>query len=133
MLPPPPPLYKLRPCPSYSRRRDRINLGLWRSLYKGGGVVAKKQFVDPANCWNMPRPWEAYPNGCPYLCRESGDGDLTPLSPPCLGTALRKNRPLVPRSNSRTPFFYCRVVLFVVLVDAEQLFSCAGQHFMCIA
>ena len=22
----PPPLYKLRPCPSYSRRRDRINL-----------------------------------------------------------------------------------------------------------
>ena len=28
---------KLRPCPSYSRRRDRINLGLWRSLYKGGG------------------------------------------------------------------------------------------------
>ena len=29
-------LYKLRPCPSYSRRRDRINLGLWRSLYKGG-------------------------------------------------------------------------------------------------
>ena len=23
---PPPPLYKLRPCPSYSRRRDRINL-----------------------------------------------------------------------------------------------------------
>ena len=29
---------KLRPCPSYSRRRDRINLGVWRSLYKGGGV-----------------------------------------------------------------------------------------------
>ena len=28
---------KLRPCPSYSRRRDRINLGHWRSLYKGGG------------------------------------------------------------------------------------------------
>ena len=27
----------LRPCPSYSRHRDRINLGLWRSLYKGGG------------------------------------------------------------------------------------------------
>ena len=28
----------LRPCPSYSRHRDRINLGHWRSLYKGGGV-----------------------------------------------------------------------------------------------
>ena len=26
----------LRPCPSYSRRGDRIHLGLWRSLYKGG-------------------------------------------------------------------------------------------------
>ena len=31
---------KLRSCPSYSRRRDRINLGLWRSLYKGGGGVS---------------------------------------------------------------------------------------------
>ena len=30
---------KLRPCPSYSRRRDRIDLGLWCSLYKGGGVL----------------------------------------------------------------------------------------------
>ena len=29
--------HKLRPCPSYSRRRDRINLVLWRSLDKGGG------------------------------------------------------------------------------------------------
>ena len=26
-VPPPPPLSKLRPCPSYSWRRDRINLG----------------------------------------------------------------------------------------------------------
>ena len=30
---------KLRLCPSYSRRRDCINLVLWRSLYKGEGVV----------------------------------------------------------------------------------------------
>ena len=30
---------KLRPCPSYSRRRDCINLGRWRGLYKGGGGV----------------------------------------------------------------------------------------------
>ena len=29
--------YKLRPCPSYSRLRYRINLGLWRSLYKSRG------------------------------------------------------------------------------------------------
>ena len=28
----------LRCCPSLSRHRDRINLGLLRSLYKGGGV-----------------------------------------------------------------------------------------------
>ena len=32
---------KLRPCPSYSRRRDRINLGLWCGLYKGGGGYNK--------------------------------------------------------------------------------------------
>ena len=31
------PLYKLRPCPSYSRCRDRNNCVHWRSLYKGGG------------------------------------------------------------------------------------------------
>ena len=34
---PPSPLYKLRPCPSYSRRRDRNNSVHWCSLYKGGG------------------------------------------------------------------------------------------------
>ena len=28
---------RLRPCPSYSRRRDRANLGLLRSFYRGGG------------------------------------------------------------------------------------------------
>ena len=30
---------RLRPCPSYSRRRDRIDLGFLRSYCKGGGVV----------------------------------------------------------------------------------------------
>ena len=34
---------KLRPCPSYSRRRDRINLVLWHSLYKGGGGYNRMQ------------------------------------------------------------------------------------------
>ena len=29
---------KLRPCPSYSGRRDRNNSVQWRSLYKGGGA-----------------------------------------------------------------------------------------------
>ena len=39
---------KLRPCLSYSRRRDRINLVLWRSLDKGGGgkkTVLKSFFL----------------------------------------------------------------------------------------
>ena len=39
---------KLRPCPSYSRRRDRNNSVHWRSLYKGGGVqpcIPTQQFV----------------------------------------------------------------------------------------
>ena len=39
---------KLRPCPSYSRRRDRINLVLWRSLDKGGGGYM------PGISWGMP-------------------------------------------------------------------------------
>ena len=34
----------LQPCPSYSRRRDRITLGLLRSLYKVGGGGGYKQF-----------------------------------------------------------------------------------------
>ena len=53
--------------------------------------------------------------------------------PPCRGTALRKNRPLVPWSNSRTTFFYHGVGFFMVMLDAGQLFRCAGQHFMCVA
>ena len=36
---------KLRPCPSYSRRRDRINLVLWRSLDKGGGGTRFQNLV----------------------------------------------------------------------------------------
>ena len=58
---------------------------------------------------------------------------IVPPPPPCLGTALRKNRPLVPRSNSRTTFFYHGIRLFMVLVDVGQLFRFAGQHFMCVA
>ena len=42
---PPPPLYKPRPCPSYSRRRDCNNCVHWRSLYKGGGLLC------PCPCW----------------------------------------------------------------------------------
>ena len=38
---------KLPPCPSYSRRRDRINLGLWRSLYKGGAGYSLPQNRTP--------------------------------------------------------------------------------------
>ena len=49
--------------------------------------------------------------------------------PPCPGTTLRKNQPLVPRWNSRITFF-TRVVGF--LVDVGQLFRCAGHHFMCV-
>ena len=52
---------------------------------------------------------------------------------PCRGIALCKNRSLVLRLNSRTTFFYHRTGFFVVLVDAGQLFRCAGQHYMCIA
>ena len=40
--------HKLRPCPSYSRRRDRINLVLWCSLCKGGAGY-------PVRCPDPPR------------------------------------------------------------------------------
>ena len=36
---------KPRPCLSYSRRRGRINLVLWRSYYKGGGLPHYPQFT----------------------------------------------------------------------------------------
>ena len=37
---------KLRPCLSYSRRRDRINSVLLRSLDKGGGGFNRTNFKD---------------------------------------------------------------------------------------
>ena len=40
---------KLRPCLSYSRRRDRINLVLWRSLDKGGGILLSREWANI--CW----------------------------------------------------------------------------------
>ena len=40
---------KLRPCPSYSGRRDRINLGLLRSYDKGGGYML---CISPTVCNN---------------------------------------------------------------------------------
>ena len=39
---------KLRPCPSYSGRRDRNNSVHWRSLYKGGGVPTCACRVHPS-------------------------------------------------------------------------------------
>ena len=36
---------KLRPCPSYSGRRDRNNSVHWRTLYKGGGGVASTKIL----------------------------------------------------------------------------------------
>ena len=58
---------------------------------------------------------------------------VTPPPPLFLGTALRKNCPLVPLSNSRTSFFARVLGFFMVLVDVAQLFRCAGHHFMCVA
>ena len=36
---------KLRPCPSYSGRRDRNNSVHWRSLYKGGGGMCFSPYL----------------------------------------------------------------------------------------
>jgi len=40
---PPPPLYKLRPCPSYSRRRDHIALG--------PNFITVPNTVQPQKAW----------------------------------------------------------------------------------
>ena len=61
---------KLRLCPSYSRHRDRINLGLWRSLYKGGGgnllvhrwVSIDRRFLHNGFCGCQ------MSGGCSLLC-----------------------------------------------------------------
>ena len=42
---------KLRPCPSYSRRRDRIDLGFWRSLYKGGAGYKGQKLRVKGQTW----------------------------------------------------------------------------------
>ena len=76
------------------------------------------------------RPLAAYGDHCAYAINSVRS--LYP-PPPCLGTALRKYRPLVPRSNSSTIFFYHGIGFFMVVVDAGQLFRCVGQHFMCVA
>ena len=61
-------------------------------------------------------------------------GPVADVPPPlCLGTNLRKNRPLVPRLKSRLTFFYQGIGFFMFLVDVRQLFRCAGHHFMCVA
>ena len=54
---------KLRPCPSYNRCRDRINLGLksqintvpnWRSLYNGGGLQQSKSILGGGKTLAVP-------------------------------------------------------------------------------
>ena len=72
-----------------------------------------------------------------HSCRDEYKNDQArlgffPPPPPCLGTALRKNRLLVPRSNSRI-VFYKGIGFFMFLVDVGQLFRCTGHHFMCVA
>ena len=46
----------LRPCPSYSRRRDRIHLVLCRSLYKGGGGSLDWHWLECPNTWSGKHP-----------------------------------------------------------------------------
>ena len=41
---------KLRPCPSYSGRRERNNSVHWRSLYKGGGGTYTAQQLSHRCC-----------------------------------------------------------------------------------
>ena len=64
------PLYKLRPCPSYSRRRDRNNSVHWRSLYKGGGGTGDTEQWWPKDARNgdgVDFVWGSeWTNGCSH-------------------------------------------------------------------
>ena len=48
---------KLRPCLSHSRHRDRINLGIFRSVDRAGGCPGK--VLDEGQ---VPSPWAIAPN-----------------------------------------------------------------------
>ena len=84
---------KLRPCPSYGRRRDRINLGLWRSLYKGGGGAGY--------CvgHGFPPPWPKREHLVPGSRWFRGVWAGCPISKPfamTLGTARGNTGPKIP-------------------------------------
>ena len=78
---------KLRPCPSYSRRRDRINLVLWCSLDKGGGGTSLRKEE-----WNQGKAMDRTDRTC--------GGQLQhPLPPPpYIGNAMHAVRTQCPRS-----------------------------------
>ena len=63
---------------------------------------------------------------------------LVVAPPPHTPTPLPRNRlAQEPPPGSAVEFshhvFYHGIGFFIVLVDAGQLFRCAGQHFMCVA
>ena len=66
VLTPPPPLYKLRPCPSYSRRRDRINLV--------PNLNSVQNVVQPRGVWGMAHVFE----GKLYFTRDHMQGNFIP-------------------------------------------------------
>ena len=69
-----------------------------------------------------------------WLAKMRNNGQvLSPPPPPCLGTAVRRNHPLVPWHFPPAAFYAHRIGFFMVTVDARQPFRFAGQHFMCVA
>ena len=74
---------RLRPCPSYSRRKDRINLGLLRSFYKGGGAYNNSHATHSMS-----------PGGQPSAhCRSSTPGQGS------VGWRFRPGMPLAVKCN----------------------------------
>ena len=63
---PPPPLYKLRPCPSYSRLRDRINLV--------PNFNSVPNVVQPRGVWGMAHGFD----GKLYFTRDHMQGNFIP-------------------------------------------------------
>ena len=91
------------PCPSCGPTRAPLHSNAQWLVARPGTEVGAGTGVDDTGA--VGRNWEPWDR----ICLPSSPAGLhtghMPPPPLCLGTALCKNRPLVPRSNSRTIFF----------------------------
>ena len=108
-LPPPPPLYKLRPCPSYSRRRDRVNLV--------PNFNSVPNVVQPRGVWGVARVFD----GKLYFIRDHMQGNFIPKD---LKLPQPKPAPKPPaKTSSKASSSDEHVQLFRMVYDPKNAFQ----------